>query len=223
MISSLRNAPFQVPYQQTINHQTSALLQDKDSNGSGSLSKDELDVDSAVFDQIDLNQDGEADRTELNMARIEADLDQITQQIQNVDKMTCKLIQSEDADGDGALNAKELGVSEDLFNHIDQNQDGKADQHELNMTRIEMDIYHREQQLQIIDSMTRDLIQEKDIDGNGTLTAEELGADEDVFNHIDQNQDGEADQNELNGVRMEIDEHQGALKSHPHKGIDVNA
>ena len=49
-----------------------------------------------------------------------------------------------------------------------------------------------------VNRMTTPLIKEKDTDSDRMLSAEELGAPENVFDRIDKNDDGQADRVELN-------------------------
>ncbi len=49
----------------------------------------------------------------------------------NLEEMTQRLIQNKDEDGNGALNALELCISEEAFQKADANTDGELDSEEL--------------------------------------------------------------------------------------------
>ena len=105
-----------------LNKATVAMIKDKDKDGDHTLSQEELGLDKDVFTKVDANGDGKADREELNAYY----------PMSKIDLPTLGLIKEKDADGDKALNAQELGVSNDILAEIDSNGDGKTDRDELN-------------------------------------------------------------------------------------------
>ena len=114
-----------------VNRMTTNLINNQDTDGDRVLNIEELGVAEDVFAKIDLNGDGQADRKELNAAHPRA----------RTNHMTTNLINNKDTDGDGLLNAEELGVAEDVFSKIDLNGDGQADRKELNAARQIARIY----------------------------------------------------------------------------------
>lgn len=105
-----------------VNQMTGNLIKDKDKDGDNSLTIDELGTFEDVFNKIDKNSDGKADKDELNVAFYELQLA----------KLTGQLIMFRDSDGDKALNVDEAGMPQDIFSKVDKNSDGKLDADELN-------------------------------------------------------------------------------------------
>lgn len=108
----------------------------------------------------------------------------------HLNKLTVNMIKDKDADGDEALNVKELGLPEDIFTKIDTDGDGNA-------SRTELNTYYP---ISKIDIPTLGLIKNNDANGDKLLTAEELGVSEDVFAKIDTSGDGKTDREELNAA-----------------------
>ncbi len=104
-----------------INIMTTHLINEKDTNGDGVLDQEELGVSEERFDKIDKNDDGKADRKELNMAN----------PLLRLHRITTQFIRKKDTDGDMVLDQEEFGVSEEKFDKIDTNDDGKVDRKEL--------------------------------------------------------------------------------------------
>jgi len=105
----------------------------------------------------------------------------------NVRARTANLIQGKDTDGDGALNAGELGVSEDMFAGIDKNEDGQAGGEELCVFLSKARLNHK----------ASNVIENRDTNGDAVLNAEELGISEERFARIDQDEDGQMSRSEL--------------------------
>jgi len=139
----------------------------------------------------------------------------------HLNKLTVNMIKDKDADGDNALNVKELGLPEDIFTKIDTDGDGNASRDELN-------IYYP---ISKTDIPTLHLIKNKDTDGDKLLTAEELGIAKEDFSRIDTNSDGKTDRDELNAAHplsAQITSHKNILdmykdKEDSHNSIDVTA
>ena len=161
-----------------VNRMTSNLIKNKDTDNSKTLSVEELGAAEDVFTRIDHNGDGQADRAELNAGYPGL----------RIDRMTTNLILNKDTNDDKVLSAEELGITDEALAQIDLNGDGQADRAELNAGYPGLRI----------DRMTTNLINGKDANNDGMLSAEELGVAEDVFSRIDHNGDGQADRVELN-------------------------
>ena len=84
-------------------------------------------------------------------------------------------IQNKDTDGDGLLNAQELGAPEEDFVKIDTNGDGLADKEELTIA------YINRNRSAHMGNRPNQFIKNKDADGDGLLTPEELGLSEEDF------------------------------------------
>lgn len=104
-----------------INNMTTNMIKDKDTNQDKALSAEEMGGFEEIFARIDLNQDGQADKKELN----------VSNPLNNINRMTAHLIKNNDANDDHVLSTEELGIDEGKFAQIDQNGDGQADKKEL--------------------------------------------------------------------------------------------
>ncbi|MCF7974975.1 MAG: EF-hand domain-containing protein [Phycisphaerae bacterium] len=114
---------------------------------------------------------------------------------QQIDRAADKLMSRKDADGNGTLSAEELGGPEGSFAKVDTNADGQVDKSELVANKPRPLFNH----------IAAQAIRKMDSDGNGTLSAEELGMSTEPFDKIDKNQDGEIDKKELGGLLMHRD------------------
>ncbi len=133
------------------NSKTESLIANKDTNADGVLSAKELDMHKEVFDKIDVNGDGQANKEELAQLYHPKNL---------VNRQTTNVINAKDTNGDGVLSAEELDVPEEVFNKIDVNGDGQADRNELNAHLRSSQTSH----------MTTHLINTKDTDGDVQTT-----------------------------------------------------
>lgn len=176
-----------------------------DKNGDGQVDKFELiiaahnlakgmsdagksDVPINVFDRIDKNGDGEADKVELGT------LDH--KRAHSVNEGVNQLLSKKDTNGDGVLNAGELGVPEKAFNRIDKNGDGQVGIGELSIdARNKIAANNR---AQAVNERISHLLSKKDTNGNGSLDAGELGMLKDVFDKIDKDRNGQIGRLELN-------------------------
>ncbi|MFO0752372.1 MAG: hypothetical protein U0411_03485 [Thermodesulfovibrionales bacterium] len=126
--------------------------------------------------------------------------------ISQLGSMTDRILQKKDSNTDGVMDSGEAtGIFKDLFSKIDTNGDNKLDSSELNNGFI----------ARKIDAMSSNLISVKDADGDGVLTASELGFTNDDFAKIDTNSDGKADKSELNAaspLMMELNKTLNMLK-----------
>lgn len=113
---------YSLPNPGQLNMMTVNMIKDKDSDGDKALNAKELNIHEDIFEKIDANGDGKADREELNLYYPKS----------RIDIPTVHLIKSKDTDGDKTLNEEELNISKDIFTKIDTNGDGKADRDELN-------------------------------------------------------------------------------------------
>ena len=101
------------------------FIKNKDADGDGLLNPEELGLSEEDFAGIDTNGDGFADKEELTIAYINK------QQAESLDERKARFIEDKDSDGDGLLNAEELGAPEEDFAKIDKSGDGLADRVEL--------------------------------------------------------------------------------------------
>ncbi|MBZ0155976.1 MAG: hypothetical protein K8I29_07140 [Alphaproteobacteria bacterium] len=126
--------------------------------------------------------------------------------VSQLSSMTDKILQKKDANADSVMDSGEAtGIFKDLFSKIDTNGDSELDSSELNSGFI----------ARKIDALSSHLISVKDADGDGLLTASELGFTNDDFSKIDTNGDGKADKSELNTaspLMMELNKTLNMLK-----------
>ncbi len=167
-----------------INEKTNQLISKKDTNGDEVWNTGELGVHKLSFDQIDKKGDGQIGSGELNIAA--------RNRIHAVNERINHLISKKDTNGDGALDAGELGVPEKAFNRIDKNGDGQIGSGELNIAA--------RNRIHAVNERIRHLIGKKDTNGNGVLDIGELGIPKDVFDRIDKDGNGQVGKFELNAA-----------------------
>ncbi|MFC1760990.1 EF-hand domain-containing protein [Planctomycetota bacterium] len=114
---------------------------------------------------------------------------------QQLKRAADKLMSRKDADGNGTLNAEELGGPEGSFEKVDANADGQVDKAEL-IANKPRPLYN---------CVAAQTLRKMDTDGDGTLTADELGVSDESFDKIDKNQGGQTDKKELGGLLQRRD------------------
>jgi Ca2+-binding EF-hand superfamily protein len=163
---------------------TQRIIQDKDADGDGALSVDEMGISEEAFAKLDANEDGLLDQSEL-----ESGLPELGKTI-----WAERMIQDKDADGDGVLSVDEMGIPEETFARLDANEDGLLDQSELESHLPEVNEALRAQRM----------MQNMDTDGDGALSVDEMGISEEAFVKLDANEDGLLDQGELESGLPEL-------------------
>jgi Ca2+-binding EF-hand superfamily protein len=98
-----------------------------------------------------------------------------------------KLFDHKDENGNGLLNAIEFGGPPDQFDRMDANGDEQVDKEEI-MAFLPKSLFNHRAAM---------MIHEKDTNESRTLSFDEMNISKNVFNEIDQNQDGEVDTKEL--------------------------
>jgi hypothetical protein len=187
---STGNLLFGLNQAKSIEHKLNRFISKKDTNGDNALSIKELGVNRDVFDRIDKNDDGQADKFEIIIAahgRADA-----------VDERINQLLSKKDTNGNGSLDAGELGVPEAVFKRIDKNGDGQVGIGELNIdARNKIAARNR---VGAVNERISHLLSKKDTNGNGSLDVGELGMSKNVFNKIDKDGNGQVGRCELNAV-----------------------
>jgi Ca2+-binding EF-hand superfamily protein len=113
-----------------VNEGANQLLSKKDTNGDGVLNTGELGVPEKAFNRIDKNGDGQIGIGELNIDarnKIAAN-----NRAQAVNERISHLLSKKDTNGNGSLDAGELGMPKDVFNKIDKDRNGQVGRYELN-------------------------------------------------------------------------------------------
>jgi Ca2+-binding EF-hand superfamily protein len=196
-----------------IEDKANKIFQKLDSNGDGSLSAAEVPVPTEIFSQMDQDQDGSISQQENLTALMNLLLKSqaeglgrgaggknAVQGMKDASQISNEIFQDKDADGDGALTAEEVSMPDDLFSRIDANQDGVIDQDELtaDLESHKPDGPPPPQAgMKDVSQMVSELFQDKDSDGDGALTAEEISMPTNLFTRIDTNQDGVISKDEL--------------------------
>ena len=125
-----------------------------------------------------------------------------------IDRMKTRFAQ--DRDADGMLSTIDRGGLKGIVARLDQNSDGRVDSAEL------MESLARPR----FEDIAARMIRHRDIDGDETLSVDELRAAETMFNRIDQNDDGAVDKAELVDFLRGTGEHLGRLEP-PHGGAAI--
>ena len=102
----------------------SGIMRRFDADGSGDISMKESGQDASVFDRIDTNGDGVHSREE-----IARDLGSNPESMHQT--RASMILESNDADGNGAISFKESGLSQERFDSIDTDGDGVHSQEEI--------------------------------------------------------------------------------------------
>jgi len=109
-------------------------------------------------------------------------------------KVLTDLIQDNKCDRANLSNTSGIRVSEETFGKIDLNKGGLDDQPKLESNMRELTIVPR----------TQRIMQDKDADGDGALSVDEMGISEEAFAKLDANEDGLLDQSELESGLPEL-------------------
>lgn len=188
------------------------IIGKEDNDGNGTLSITETRLDSEMFKTADGDGDGQLTAEELaaslknNPPRPMGPPPET-----NNSDMAARIIQEEDADGDGMISASETKVDSNRFNALDTDGDGLLTAEEL--TAAAENGPQGAQGPQgpmgppppMMDSsqMASSILENEDADGNGVLSVEETDLASAEFNTLDTNGDGE----------VTIDELQAALEA----------
>lgn len=100
------------------------------------------------------------------------------------------IIKALDSDGNKSLSIEETKLSEDKFTSIDKNNNGLITKKEMN------NHFHLQAVQNQIDFM-KGVINTYDTNDDSLLSADELGAPENIFSSVDRNDDGQAGVREL--------------------------
>ncbi len=105
---------------------TNHLLESKDIDEDGFLNINEAKVSEERFSRLDLNNDGQLEKKEINYAKTNLSDTAITDHV----------MKKKDTNQDGLLDLDETKLSEEKFNHIDLNSDGNIDRSELKQLNL---------------------------------------------------------------------------------------
>ncbi len=161
------------------------MIQNRDKNGDGKISKEEFAGPAEVFTALDKNNDGFIDQNE----KPAAPMGKAGSMIQNPDKKKPaapmskggNMIQNHDKNGDGKISKEEFAGPAEVFTALDKNNDGFIDQNEKPAAPM---------------GKAGSMIQNPDKNGDGKVSKEEFAGPAEVFTSMDKNNDGFIDQNE---------------------------
>ena len=105
----------------------------------------------------------------------------------NYQKMIQLMLNSKDENSDGSLSFEEISIPKQAFAKIDEDRDGLADPEELKA------FFPMAQ----FDRIAADIIAERDVNGDGVLSRDEVKMPDELFEKMDQNADGKLDKNEI--------------------------
>lgn len=105
----------------------------------------------------------------------------------NYQKMMQTMLQSKDENEDGSLSIDEMSIPKEAFAKIDKDQDGLAGPEELKAFFPMAEF----------DRIAANIIAEKDVNGDGVLSKDEVKMSNELFGKMDQNADGKLDKNEI--------------------------
>ncbi len=112
-----------------VDERINRLLSKKDTNGDGALNIGEMGVPEAAFKRIDKNGDGQVGIGELNIdARNKI---AVHNRAHAINERISHLLSTKDTNGNGSLDAGELGMSKDVFDKIDKDHNGQVGRLEL--------------------------------------------------------------------------------------------
>ncbi|MES9996900.1 hypothetical protein [Desulfovibrio aminophilus] len=195
--------------------QAGRLFKEKDADGSGGLSIDEMRCSQETFDRFDTNKDGvvspaefqeglkqqrkeaagQAAESEVNrnafLGRVQSDMSE------NGDgpeaQMASDMLDQYDTDGDGSLSAEETGLSAEELAAYDTDGDGLLSSSEI-QAGLKAD--HEAMMAEGDSALATQVLADLDSDGDGSLNTEELGSDN-PLSAFDTDGDGQVSTEEL--------------------------
>jgi Ca2+-binding EF-hand superfamily protein len=179
--------------------QAGKIFQKLDTDASGSLTFAEASMPEEIFSQADENQDGVIDQQENITALMNLLLKDRPEKawsgagapgMQDVSEMAGRIIEDEDADGDGALSLEEISMPDDLFSRIDKDQDGVIDKDE-----ITADLESRFSAAQSAGTAASSSSEAKASSKTDSTSSVEI-----IGNGIDDDGDGQIDENDASAV-----------------------
>jgi len=159
-----------------------------DTDGDGKLSKDEAPFWTRAFTRADANKDGLVDKRELTQFAFELALLNEGLYADNPAKAAAAFLKKYDKNKDGKIAADEFDWGEDVFRRYDRNKNGVLDADEVG--RIPALPPSPKQK-------ARELLKQRDRDGDGQLSAAEFGESPQRFHSADINGDGRLSLDEL--------------------------
>ena len=177
-----------------------------DSDGDGQLSQEEL--------ASSLADDGETARqlmSQLMSSKGLPDFEELKNLMASAsrpdaDEISSSIISESDTDADGALSSSELDISSELFGSLDTDGDGEISQEEL-AAAFSSSFDQLDEQLAesgqppppppSAEESSKSVVDDRDTNGDGVLSAEELAVSDELFGQVDADGDGFVSQEEL--------------------------
>ena len=105
----------------------------------------------------------------------------------NYQKMIQIMLQDRDEDGDGSLSIEKMSIPKKALAKIDEDRDELTVPDELKAFFPMAEF----------DRIATDIIAERDVNGDGVLSKDEVKMPDELFEKMDQNADGKLDKNEI--------------------------
>ncbi|MFH1739151.1 MAG: EF-hand domain-containing protein [bacterium] len=204
--------------------------QKSDLDGDGKITRDEFVGREEAFNALDADSDGAITGADFEkMFTSKTDDDRTVSQIE---ELLGGFVKARDKDEDGYLSLQEYGGDKEAFKRLDSDQDGRLSTRELaedlfdtlqtaqaRMTELLSAFDRNKDETDWADRIREDLrkqfedfVRSRDEDGNGRLSADELGEAQDLLEYMDADENGELDAGEItnyifdtmNGDRIDI-------------------
>ena len=107
------------------------------------------------------------------------------------------MLQNRDEDSDGSLSIEEMSIPKEAFAKIDKDKDGLTGPEELKAFFPMAEF----------DRIAADIIAERDVNGDGVLSMDEVKMPDELFKKMDQNADGLLDKKELADFASKASQH----------------
>ncbi|BBM84761.1 EF-hand domain-containing protein [Candidatus Uabimicrobium amorphum] len=157
-----------------------------DTNGDGQVTQEEL-KDANAFNILDKNGDGVITRNEIDPNAPASEAQQQEDQKNKKGKMFIRF----DINSDGKISKEEWPGNQQVFNKLDENQDGFLTKNEVNKQAL------RRMKRNPNKEQRQGLVSRLDANGDGSISSDEWKGPQKIFNHLDKNSDNIISPDEL--------------------------
>ena len=191
-------------------------IQKTDKDGDGKVSREEFEGREQAFDLLDINGDDTITAADFKQAFTPESTDDGA--VGQLEKLLQRFVEARDEDSDGYLSLEEFGGDEEEFIRLDTDEDGRLSARELAEDLAPATEFTAAQIQKLLAGFDRQddgssdaaarieervrkqfqqLVAVRDTDGNGRLSAEELGEAGDLLEVMDTDENGELDAEEM--------------------------